>query len=77
LVSHATLIESTHVFSAFVSGIVSEGLTVIGWVSLWRPVEVLLYDWWPSWRERRVYERILRMQVEVATDTGSAETTIE
>jgi hypothetical protein len=70
--SLAALVESTHVFTAFVSSILSEGLTVIGWVSLWRPVEVLLYDWWPSWRERRVYERILRMQVEVASDTGLA-----
>ena len=25
----------------------SEGLTIIGWVVMWEPVNVFLYGWWP------------------------------
>ena len=46
-----------------ISDVVTQGLTIIGWVSLWWPVEVLLYDWWPLWRDIRVYEYIQRMDV--------------
>lgn len=28
-----------------------EGLLVIGWVALWKPVEKLLFNWWPLKRE--------------------------
>jgi len=27
--------------------IVAEGLLILGWVAMWRPMETLLYDWWP------------------------------
>lgn len=38
--------------------VVHEGLAVLGWVSMWKPLELLLYDWWPIWRERRVCLRL-------------------
>lgn len=45
--------------------IVQEGLLIIGWVAMWRPLEILLYDWWPVRRRRRTFENLSRMQVEV------------
>jgi hypothetical protein len=38
--------------------LIHEGLAVLGWVSMWRPLEILLYDWWPIRRERRTCQRI-------------------
>lgn len=38
--------------------ILHEGLAVLGWVSMWKPTEILLYDWWPIRRERRACRRI-------------------
>jgi hypothetical protein len=29
------------------SFIVQEGLTILAWVALWRPGELLLYEWYP------------------------------
>lgn len=43
----------------------AEGLMVIGWVALWRPVEMYLYDWWPLHRECRQFERLSRMPVKL------------
>ena len=42
-----------------------EGFLIAGWVSLWRPAELLLYDWWPYSRDARLYERIKTMDVAV------------
>ena len=45
--------------------VLAEGLLIIGWVALWRPVEIFLYDWWPIRRRQLRSEAIARMPVEV------------
>lgn len=45
--------------------VVQEGLLIIGWVAMWRPLELLLYDWWPQLRRKRTYDNLSRMRVEV------------
>ncbi len=39
------------------------GLHIVGWVAMWRPVEIYLYDWWPIRNDRRLLERLARMTV--------------
>jgi hypothetical protein len=52
--------------------LLSEGLLIIGWVALWRPVENFLYDWWPIARRIRRLARIARTPVEIcALDSGT------
>ena len=36
-----------------VAGLVREGVLIVGWVAMWRPIEIFLYDWWPIRAERR------------------------
>lgn len=43
--------------------IAREGLTIAGWVAMWRPIQIYLYDWWPLRAERRMFERLARMRV--------------
>lgn len=45
--------------------VAEEGLLILGWVAMWRPIELLLYDWWGPLRKRRTYENLSRMRVEV------------
>lgn len=45
--------------------VLQEGLLILGWVAMWRPLELLLYDWWPVQRRRRTFENLARMRVEV------------
>ena len=45
--------------------VIEEGLIIIGWVSMWRPVQIFLYDWWPIRHILRVHTRIRDLQVEV------------
>lgn len=54
-----------------VANIVREGLTICGWVAMWRPLEIYLYDWWPLLEERRRIEKLSRISVRVeATGSG-------
>jgi uncharacterized membrane protein len=46
-------------------GLLTEGLLIIGWVALWRPVENYLYDWWPIVRRTRRLDAARRMSVDV------------
>ena len=42
---------------------VSESLLIGGWVAMWRPIEVFLYEWWPIRAEARLYTRLSEMPV--------------
>ncbi len=44
---------------------VREGLSIIGWVAMWKPLDIYLYRWWPLHTLRRLYQRLARMTVEV------------
>jgi hypothetical protein len=39
------------------------GLHIVGWVAMWRPLEIYLYDWWPVRSDRHLLERLARMKV--------------
>jgi len=45
--------------------ILREGFVITGWVALWRPLEVLLYEWWPLVQQRRLARRMLEAPVMV------------
>lgn len=45
--------------------IVRESLTIGGWVAMWRPLQIFLYDWWPLTRRRRIYRNLGRAHVRV------------
>lgn len=42
-----------------------EGFIIAGWVGLWRPAELLLYDWRPFAREKKRYQEIKAMEVAI------------
>ncbi|CAN5910422.1 hypothetical protein BH11VER1_BH11VER1_10170 [soil metagenome] len=46
-------------------GVLREGLAIIGWVAMWRPLEIYLYRWWPVRRLERVYRNLSVIVVEV------------
>ena len=48
-----------------VEQILEEGLLISGWVAMWRPMQIFLYDWWPIQLRRRVLEKIQHMPMEV------------
>jgi hypothetical protein len=53
--------------------VLRECLLIGGWVAMWRPLEIFLYDWWPIRSEARLQDRLAAMPVRIAytTDTRS------
>lgn len=45
--------------------VVHQGLTITGWVAMWRPMEIYLYRWWPILAERDLMRRLAQAKVEV------------
>ena len=45
--------------------IARESLTIAGWVAMWRPMQIYLYDWWPLRRRGKLFQKLSRIHVEV------------
>ncbi|HHP7232561.1 MAG TPA: hypothetical protein ACFCUY_17095 [Xenococcaceae cyanobacterium] len=58
----------THIFQ--------EGLVIIGWVAMWRPVEIFLYDWWSVDNNKKISEKISQMMLEVRQNNTETSNTL-
>jgi hypothetical protein len=45
--------------------VIRESLLIGGWVAMWRPLEIFLYEWWPIRAEARLFDRLSHMAVRV------------
>ena len=52
--------------------LIATALMVAGWVAMWEPVTVHLYQLWPIIQQRRLYERISAMDIEVLAHSCSS-----
>jgi hypothetical protein len=61
LASELLLRQTTGAFSF----LLRESLTIAGWVAMWRPMQIFLYEWWPVRRMGRLFAKMSRMHIEV------------
>jgi hypothetical protein len=55
------------------AGGVEQGLIIVGWVANWKPLELLIYDWWPLRRRIKLFRRLAQADIEVrAIEPGEA-----
>lgn len=45
--------------------VIREGFLIGGWVAMWRPLEVFLYDWWPIRADARLLQRLSTIPVRI------------
>jgi hypothetical protein len=57
--------EMTARSASRIAGYAQLSLTIVGWVALWRPLDIYLYDWWPLRERYRLYRRLSEMLVTV------------
>jgi hypothetical protein len=67
LLSLMSLVEAIHGWAppGRLATMLEEGFTIVAWVALWRPAELLLYDQWPIRNDIALLRRIERADVEV------------
>jgi hypothetical protein len=58
--------------SGAIYDLIETTLLIGGWVAMWRPMEIFLYDWWPLARKRRDLQRLRDMTVEVKLPTAAS-----
>lgn len=58
------LLSSLHKSGLFWS-ILEEGFLISGWVAMWRPMDVFLYEWWPIRRSLKVYRKLSKLLVDI------------
>jgi len=55
----------TYVGDGRVVDVLREGALIGGWVAMWRPIEIFLYDWWPVRADARLFDRLSAMPVRI------------
>jgi hypothetical protein len=61
-------------FSNHIAEILQESLLIGGWVAMWKPMEIFLYDWWPIRAEATLADRLSVMPVRISyKQEGSAD----
>jgi hypothetical protein len=45
--------------------ILTEGLLIIGWVAMWRPIEIFLYDWWTIYYQQKVFDKLSHITIDI------------
>lgn len=65
LISCLLVSEWLRVYTGVLPTLVREGFTIAGWVAMWRPMQLYLYDWWPLRRRAHIYRKMSRMPVQV------------
>lgn len=59
------LIGSKLLGEGTIASTLRESLDIGGWVALWRPMEMFLYDWWPIQGDRMRYRKLSRMPIQI------------
>lgn len=49
----------------FLSRVLGEGFLIAGWVGIWKPTELFLYEWWPTWRDIQVYQNLQKLTITI------------
>ncbi len=46
-------------------GILREGLVIFGWVSIWKPIELILFDWYPLYEKLRLFKKLEKTEIDL------------
>jgi hypothetical protein len=63
--------NATNPYLYALGGFMYNGFMIIGWVSLWTPTSMLVFERWPDWISRNTYEHLRDMQIEILPVSGT------
>jgi hypothetical protein len=64
----STLFGQMETLPNFLRMFLREGFVIAGWVSLWQPTTILLFDWWTPQRDKRIYACLKDMELKIRVD---------
>jgi hypothetical protein len=57
--------HSAYAATGLLQNFAKEWLVVMGWVSMWRPINIFLYEWWPIRGDMKTMEELSLIEIEV------------
>lgn len=67
LLSCYTVFYITKDLNGLFWGFLGESLHVMGWVAMWKPINIFLYEWWPIHDRIKLMDHLQRIKVEIIT----------
>jgi hypothetical protein len=55
----------SHLSNLFFAQLFADALLIIGWAAMWEPITVLLYELRPIIQQKKTYEKISMMEIEI------------
>jgi len=46
-------------------GVLREGIVIFGWFSIWKPIELIMFDWFPLYEKLRFYRKLAITEIEI------------
>jgi hypothetical protein len=65
---------SVGLLDAPLARLAQESFVIIGWVAIWRPAEIFLYDWIPMERNRKLFKRLSCSDVKLVAEPSHSQT---
>jgi hypothetical protein len=50
---------------------VHTSVSILGWVAMWRPIDIFLYEWWPIRQDQKICARLSTLPVELRERHGT------
>lgn len=63
MLDHLKAAAESHYFPNFLTEFITIGITLLSWISMWQPLEIFLYRWWPFQRENKIFETMTKMDI--------------
>ena len=48
-----------------------EGLAIMGWVAMWRPISIFLYEWWPIREAMNTYLELSELEIDISPNEAA------
>lgn len=52
-------------------GVLREGIVIFGWVSIWKPIELILFDWFPLYEQIKLFKVLRDTEIEIIFSANS------
>jgi hypothetical protein len=61
----AQAFDSAKSVNGLLGSAMHEGLFIMGWVAMWQPISIFLYEWWPIREAQKTFQRLGAIEVQV------------
>lgn len=66
--TYVSYIVSSHAFTGYLPIFAHEGLLLMGWCAMWKPLNTFLYEWWPLRETIEVLDELSDIEIDLSVN---------